>query len=69
MSSSLSVRGYFISRDSERLRERAEEAGYDIGRDGLCLNCDGKLTDADLEDGACTQCGALIPALGEDDSY
>lgn len=48
------------------LRERAEQAGYDIGSDGLCLECDGRLTEADLELGACTQCNAEIPALSED---
>lgn len=50
-----------------RLQERAEDAGYDLGEDGLCTGCDCLLTEADVEYGACTQCGAGIPALDGDD--
>jgi len=42
-----------------RLRERADEAGYDVG-DGFCESCGCRLTEADLEQGACTQCSATI---------
>jgi ferredoxin len=48
-----------------RLRERAEDAGYDIG-DGYCQNCGGKITEADLEEGACSQCFSQIESDDED---
>jgi len=42
-----------------RLRERAADCGCEIG-DGYCEACDARLTEADLEQGACTQCLASI---------
>lgn len=57
--------GYFDSVLS-RLRARAEEAGYDIA-DGYCGVCGVKLTEADLEAGACTNCGAVIDDKGDSD--
>jgi hypothetical protein len=49
-----------------RLRERADEAGYDIA-DGYCERCDGKLTEADVDLERCTQCGKLLSTMdGED---
>lgn len=53
------------TRELERLRGRATEAGYEIG-EGLCDGCDAKLTEADLEIGACTQCGSAIESDSDD---
>lgn len=52
----------------ERLRERAEERGYDIDG-GYCSNCDCKLTESDLDNEACTNCLeplAMIDPVGDD---
>jgi len=48
-----------------RLRERADEAGYDIA-DGYCQNCGAKTTEADLEAGECTNCYSQLQSDDED---
>jgi hypothetical protein len=48
-----------------RLRERAEDYGCDIG-DGYCLNCQARLTEADVEAGECTNCHSQLESDNED---
>lgn len=55
-----------VNKFLERLRERAEERGYEIGS-GYCDECDAKLTEADVQAGECTQCTMPLPLLDEDD--
>ena len=48
-----------------RLRERADEAGYDVG-DGFCESCDAKLTEADVAMECCSQCGAPLSTMDDE---
>lgn len=48
-------------------RPRAEAAGFDLGEDGLCLECDAALTETDIENGACTQCRTPLVKLNDDE--
>ena len=48
------------------LRDRARASGYDID-DGYCARCQAKLTEADIELSACTQCGKPLSTYSEDE--
>jgi hypothetical protein len=50
---------------AERLRERLTESRDDYGL-GQCASCDVTLTQADVDEGCCTNCGDGIPGDGED---
>ena len=45
----------------ERLRERQEDRDY-------CAECQASITETDIDNGACTQCGHRLGA-DEEDSY
>lgn len=53
------------NRKLERLRKRAEAIGYEVG-EGLCVNCDAKLTGVDLDLGECSQCGVALVRIGDE---
>lgn len=64
--SSLNTTGRFNPELAD-LRQRAEDAGYDIGDEGLCEGCGCGLTEVDvMELGACTQCGMEIFRLSDE---